>query len=140
MKQLISTIAFTILLNIALGQTVIDSLKRQLALSKPDTTRVIILSELALKNAQSNSELAMHYAHEGLTLARALKFKKGEVDCLRRSGIILYQQGRYPEALDVFQQSLRISNNINYLFGIGAGCGHIANLHMEQGDYSGARL
>src|SRR3954468_1911356 len=125
MKKLACTISLTILMSIALGQSEVDSLRKLLSRSKSDTTRVTIFSELALKYAQSNSELAIKYAQEGLALARALKFKKGEADCLRRSGIILYQQGHYPEALDLFQQSLRISDSIDYLFGIGASCGHI---------------
>jgi two-component system NtrC family sensor kinase len=140
MKNFVIAISFSILLSVAHGQTVIDSLEKQLSLSKPDTNRVIILSELALNCAQSNSALALKYAQEGLALARALKFRRGIADCLRRSGIALYQQGRYPEAMDVFQRSLRISEETNYLFGIATAWGHIANLNMEQGDYIRARL
>ncbi|HEV8283794.1 MAG TPA: ATP-binding protein [Chitinophagaceae bacterium] len=120
-------------------QSIIDSLKKELALSKLDTNRVSILSTLSIQYLPSDHKLATKYALEGLALARMLKFRKGEADCLRRSGIVIFQEGNYPEALDIFQRSLAISENINYLFGIGAALGHIGNVYYEQGDYVQAR-
>src|SRR5215831_9894091 len=105
MKQLIKVVLFVMLLSTAKGQGFTDSLERKLSLSKPDTNRVRILSDLTFQYAQSNAELAMKYAQQGLALARALKYQKGEADCLRRSGIVLLGEGRYPDALNVFQQS-----------------------------------
>jgi hypothetical protein len=140
MKQLIKVVLFVMLLGTAKGQILTDSLERKLSKSKPDTNRVKILSELTFQYAYRNGELAMKYAQQGLALARALKFQKGEADCLRRSGIVLLDEGRCPDALNVFQQSLKISESIKDLFGIGAACGHIADLNLDQGDYSRARL
>lgn len=116
-----------------------DSLKKLLASSQPDTNRVMILSELSIRYFTSNNDTAMKYAQEGLALAQALKFRKGEADCLRRSGLVLFQQGRYPEALDIYQRALNISENINYPFGIGAGLGHIGSIYSVEGDYPKAR-
>jgi signal transduction histidine kinase len=121
------------------AQSIIDSLKKELALSKPDTNRVSILSALCIQYLPSDHKLATKYALQGLDLARMLKFKKGEADCLRRSGIVIFQEGNYPEALDIFQKSLAICESINYLFGIGAALGHIGNVYYEQGDYVQAR-
>ena len=53
---------------------------------------------------------------------------------MRRTGLALFQEGNYPEALDLYQQALKISEKINYSFGIGAGLGHIGNVYAEQGD------
>jgi len=121
------------------AQSIIDSLKKELALSKLDTNRVSILSALSIQYLPSDHKLATKYAVEGLALARMLRFRKGEADCLRRSGIVIFQEGNYPEALDIFQRSLAISENINYLYGIGAALGHIGNVYYEQGDYVQAR-
>jgi signal transduction histidine kinase len=120
------------------AQTVIDSLERKLSLSQQDTNRVTILSSLSIAYAQSNHELGLKYAREGILLARKLKFEAGEADCLRRSGLILFFEGRVPEALDVFQRSLSISEKINHSFGIGAGLGHIGNVYLQQEDYAKA--
>jgi len=116
-----------------------DSLEKLLASSQPDTTRVMIFSELAIRYLRSSNDTAMMYAQKGLALAKALKFRKGEADCLRRSGIVLFQQGRYPEALDIYQRALSISESINYTFGIAAGLGHIGNIYNAQGEYPKAR-
>ncbi|WP_373512848.1 tetratricopeptide repeat protein, partial [Persicitalea sp.] len=146
MKKLLGIIYFTLLSSMVTAQPTqqsvrsgIDSLEKLLASSQADTSRVTILSELTLRYIGSSHDTAMKYAQEGLALARALKFRKGEADCLRRSGIILYQQGRYPEALDIFQRALSISENINYPMGIGSGFFHIGNIYNEQGDYPKAR-
>ena len=139
MKKLIAYFFIMGLVTVAGAQPIIDSLKKELALSKPDTNRVSIFSALSIKYLQSDHTLAMKYAQEGLALARILKFRKGEADCLRRSGIVLFQEGNFPEALDIFQKSLTISERINYLFGVGAGLGHIGNVYHEQGDYVRAR-
>src|SRR4051812_41194835 len=145
MKKFFGTFILTITVFITGAQSLksrqleIDSLEKLLASSKQDTQRVLILSELAISTSRSSHEQALKYAHEGLMLARTLKFRKGEADCLRRSGIVLAQEGRYPEALDVYQRALSISENIQDAFGIGAGLGHIGEIYTEQGDYREAR-
>jgi len=146
MKKFLGIIFFTLLACIANSQLTQqgtrlekDSLEKLLASSQPDTNRVMILSELSIRYTRSSHDTALKYAQEGLVLARVLKFRKGEADCLRRSGLILFQEGRYPEALDSYQRALRISENINYSFGISAGLGHIGNIYNVQGNYSIAR-
>src|SRR3954469_25306489 len=121
-------------------QLEIDSLKQLLASSGVDTHRVTILSDLAIRSSRSNHQDALRYAHEGLKLSRKLNFRKGEADCLRRSGIVFAQEGRYPEALKIYQQALRISEDVHDSFGVAAGLGHIGEIYAEQGDYRNARF
>src|SRR5689334_13000974 len=90
----------------AMGQEVIDSLKERLATSIADTNRVLILSELSVNYSRANQDSAMKYALAGLALARELNFARGEADCMRRSGIVLFNLGRYPEALANLQKAL----------------------------------
>ena len=146
MKKLLGFIFFTITVSIVTAQqprqfelSTKDSLEKLLAASQPDTNRVMIFSVLAIRSLRSSLDTAMMYAQKGLALARALKFRKGEADCLRRSGIVLFQEGRTPEALDIYLKALSISENINHPFGISAGLGHIGDVYTEQGDYSKAR-
>lgn len=139
MKKLFGILILINAFSTAFSQAVIDSLEKKLASSILDTNRVTILSSLSIAYAQSNHELGMKYAQEGLLLSRKLGFKSGEADCLRRSGLILFFQGRFPEALDAFQKSVGISEKINHSFGLAAGFGHIGNVYLEQEDYSKAR-
>lgn len=97
MKAISNIILLILLAGIVKAQSSIDSLEIKLASSKADTNRILLLSELSLKYLQSDYKVAMKYANEGLELSRKLHFKKGEADCLRRSGIVFFQQGNYPE-------------------------------------------
>ena len=139
MKKLFGAVFLTYLFSIGTAQTGIDSLKKLLASSNADTNRVLIFSELTMRYLAADNEMSMNYAQQGLALARALKFRRGEADCIRRSGIVLFQQGRYPEALDHFQTALIISESINDSFGIGAGFFHVGNIYNVQGQYTKAR-
>ena len=87
MKKLLGIIFFTLIVCIDTAQSIQqtessakDSLQNLLASSQPDTNRVMILSELCNQYLQSDDNIAMKYAQEGLALARALKFRKGEAD------------------------------------------------------------
>ena len=113
MKKTGHTVILFFLAILCHGQIPIDSLRSLLAFSKPDTNRVLLLSELSISSVQSDHEAAINYAKEGLELAISLHFKKGEADCLRRYGIALFQEGNYPEALDLFQRALKISEEIH---------------------------
>ncbi len=139
MKKIFHTLLLTLLTTAACSQSYIDSLEKELALSKPDTNRVSILSALSLAYVQSDISTSIKYGGQGLALARDLKFKPGEADCLRRMGIAYFAQGPYPEALDLFQQALSISESINHSFGISAGLGHMGNIYAEQGNHARAR-
>jgi tetratricopeptide (TPR) repeat protein len=48
-------------------------------------------------------------------------------------------EGRYPEALDIYQRGLAFSESIHDLFGIAASLGHIGEIYADQGDYQKAR-
>ncbi len=139
MKTLLGAFFFTIIISVATAQPEISSLEKQLAASKADTNRVLILSNLVMGYLNSNHDMSMKYAQQGIALARALKFPRGEADCLRRSGIVHHHQGRYPEALDIFQKALTISETINDFFGIGSGLTHVGHIYNAQGQYAKAR-
>src|SRR4051812_10726284 len=86
-----------------------DSVEKLLAVSKEDTNLVLMHSVLIMSYLNSNPKLAMRHAQDGVRLARKLNYKKGEADCLRRSGIVVQHQGRYAEALDIFLKAFQIS-------------------------------
>ncbi|MEP6711530.1 MAG: ATP-binding protein [Ferruginibacter sp.] len=140
MKKFFISIMLVASSSTILAQSITDSLEKKLALSSRDTNRVLILSALCIQYLRSNPTKAMTLAQQGIVLARSLNFRRGEADCLRRSGIIFFNLGRYPEALDIYQKAQVISEGINYSFGIAAGSGHIGNIYAEQGDYSTARF
>lgn len=117
----------------------IDSLKKELANAKPDTTRVLLLKALGSQYLLSDPPTAKTYFQEGFDLSRSINYRKGEADCLRFIGNVLKRQGEYPRALNNFIRALAISESINDSSGISAGLGHIGDIYSDQGDHYKAR-
>ena len=117
----------------------IDSLKKQLANAKADTSRVLLLKALGTQYLLSDPATAKAYFQEGFDLSRSLNYRKGEADCLRFIGNVLKRQGEYPRALNNFIRALAISESINDSSGISAGLGHIGDIYSDQGDHYKAR-
>ncbi len=78
MKFTVLCIAIFLTLTFATAQNmvVVDSLVKQLTLSKSDTGRVLLLVRLSELYSRANPALKLRYAQEGLTLAEKLNYKK----------------------------------------------------------------
>ena len=142
MRLIVLVIVFSLLVQKAIAQPrilSIDSLKRQLAISTPDTSRVLLLKTIGTQYLVSDPETSKGYYQEGLMLSRNLGYKKGQADCMRFIGNVLKRQGQYPEALDNLFKALTLSESIGDSAGISAGLGHIGDVYSEQGDYFKAR-
>jgi two-component system, NtrC family, sensor kinase len=77
-----------------------DSLRTRLALPMPDTARVLLLDQVGKALMYSQPSEALRYADEGLALARAAQYARGEARLLNRRGIILRLLGNYDKALE----------------------------------------
>ena len=119
--------------------TITDSLINLLALSKPDTSRVILLKTLSQYYHRANPDTAKQLAEEGLLLARHLKYRKGEAECLLTKGIVLEQEGLYPQALEVLLQSKSISERIGNIDLIAKILRAQGKLFASQGDFYRAK-
>lgn len=93
----------------------IDSLKNELNNSKPDTNRVLSLSNLCLAYQWSNPDSLDKYSKQALDLARQLHFAKGEAAILNSQGISLSFQGNIPKALELLFKGLGIAEKNNLL-------------------------
>ncbi len=118
----------------------IDSLEKQLTISKADTNRVLILLKLLDLYFRRDPEMTNKYAQNCLTLSRKLNYRKGESACLRFIGSMLAREGRYPQALETLQKAYNISIDINDLFLIQRNIRAIGNLYSDQGEYAEARI
>ncbi len=80
MKFTVLFIAIFLTLTFATAQNIIvvDSLLKQLTLSKSDTNRVLLFAELSRIYNRANPDLTLRYAQQGLTIAEKLNYKKGE--------------------------------------------------------------
>src|SRR4051794_20314975 len=83
-----------------------DSIKKLLAQSRADTTKALLLSQLANAYRFSNPDTAIILAQKALLLSRKLNFSRGEVRALNSFGSPLQIQGEYPKALEVELEAL----------------------------------
>ena len=113
----------------------IDSLSIQLKNSPNDTTKVLLLDQIALKVLYSNPSQALKYANEGLKLAQKIKFKKGESRILNRFGTIYRRTTNYAQSLKAHLAALQISENIKDDEGICKIYNNIGLLYIAQQDY-----
>jgi len=104
-----------------------DSLKRVLAGDKEDTFKVHNLLALSKNGLGLPPDEALKFAHNARDLSARLQFKKGKALALKNIGMIYYNQGKYLETLDYWNQSLNMFTSLgdkvgeaNMLSNIGA--------------------
>lgn len=78
-----------------IGQSTFDSLSLALKKAKEDTSKVIILGELAAIFAKADPEKSLKYSTEGIELGAKLNFTDGRFYCLLQMTIALQNKGIY---------------------------------------------
>ncbi len=111
-KTFTLTILFVFACSIGVGQKQrIDSLKHELSIAKQDTSRVLIMSDLIWAYQFSNPDSALLYAQQGLTLAKQIKFLKGEMNVLSSESFVFIGLGNLPKALELAFAALQIAKS-----------------------------
>ncbi|TLM93309.1 tetratricopeptide repeat-containing sensor histidine kinase [Hymenobacter jeollabukensis] len=75
------------------------ALRRALARTTADTTRVLLLADLSATFRYSRYDSVRYYASQGLALARRIGYAKGEGRCLSRLALLQAERGNLPQAL-----------------------------------------
>ncbi len=140
-KSFALAILLAILCSITFAQNrkAIDSLSRELSISKQDTGHVNSMIWLAGHYWTYKSDSALFFGQGALELARQIKFPKGESNALAMLGLINNTIGNYTKALDLFLKALQVAerNNINGYEKAHA-MYNIAGYYVEEGDYAEA--
>lgn len=89
-----------------------DSLKRSLAKTTQDSSRVLLLSDLCKAYWSYKPDTALLLAQQGLSLAKQIRYPRGEGYCLARIGQVFNIIGNYPKALEILLQSLKIAERV----------------------------
>ncbi len=136
MKKNLLLLFFTLSITNTQAQThEIDSLKQLLKKEKTDTGRVLILSDLAFKLAESKPDTAMTLAMQALELSRRIHYQKGEAISLNRIGNSYIVVNNYAKALAVWLEALKINEKINNPDGEHRNLNNIGTVYRDQGDY-----
>jgi tetratricopeptide (TPR) repeat protein len=112
------------------GPNEIDSLKKVLAITNADTTRVHLLRQTGY--IQRN----LTVLQQALALAKKIKYVTGIVNCYNTMGNFFFGNSNYPNAIEFYLLGLKISEENDYLAGIAKTKGNIGSVYIRQGNYS----
>src|SRR5665647_1501772 len=113
-----------------------DSLKHELIIAKDDTSRVLIMAELANAYFGFYLDSANLYGNKALELAQRIHFSRGEASALNALGAGLQTEGDYPKSFKYLYRSLQIAEEKNYVFETAVCYGFIGNGYWYLGDYT----
>ena len=138
--KIFSTLVFlTLLVSSALAQLAelkqTDSLKHQLQIARHDTTRVLILAALAEAYRYRIPDSALLHGQRSLSLAKQIKFSKGEVSALLSISVVMRELGNFPKALETALKALQIAHDNNYTFKEELSLLRIANVHVASKNF-----
>jgi signal transduction histidine kinase len=83
-------------------------MKSQLGTIREDSSKALLLSEIAYNYAFFQVDSGIEYAQKAIALAKQIQFKKGEAAGLASYGWNLWAAGYYDKALDAGLKSLRL--------------------------------
>ncbi len=138
MRTVLIAVSLTFACITCFSQNLIDSLKHQLRITKHDTTRVLILTDIAFNDFVSNPQSSKRYTQEALELAKKIKFAQGEARALSIMGLIIRQEGNLPKSLELQLKSLKIAEENNYPIETGYSLMRIGNIYRDDIDRSKA--
>lgn len=136
MKKIFLFVFFLSVVRISAQPIQMDSLYNLLAATKEDTVKVMVLVNLGFY-CQS-FQRGLDLVQEGLTLARKIKYEKGEAACLHQIANQYESISNYPMALHYYLEALKIRERINDINGLARSFNAIGLIYEKQGDYKNA--
>ncbi|TMI96162.1 MAG: tetratricopeptide repeat protein [Bacteroidetes bacterium] len=119
-------------------QAIIDSLKKELSISKIDTSNVLTMVKLADQYKFSNVDSSLFYGQKALEASRKIKFHEGEYKSLFIMGYALSMAGNSTRALELELKALRITEKYNFTIGRGQILNRLGIIYRSAGDFSSA--
>ncbi|MEL6918256.1 MAG: tetratricopeptide repeat protein, partial [Bacteroidota bacterium] len=113
--------------------SVLDSLLVQLNKhSNRDTVRVGLLVNTAWNMTHTDPENAFVYVDEALDIATDIGWAKGRVGALRQKGNLYYVMADNLNAMEAFQQGLKIAQEANEKIYEASLYGNLGNIHADM--------
>ena len=116
----------------------IDSLEDLLSKTNNDTVYIEVCTALSKEYFNSSREQALLYAKKALDKAVAIKYAKGEGECLHKLGLHFYRIGDYNVSFDYYNRSIAIKDSIGDRSGLAKSLNNIGNLFKKRGEFQKA--
>ena len=117
-----------------------DSLKQELLKAKDDTSRVLLMANLAEAYRWSNPDSAMYFGQGGLKLAKEINFIRGEVNSLTSISVVERELGNLAKALNIALNALSISKEHHFVTEQVFALFRVANVYYDSKNYPKSQL
>ncbi len=110
MRKKIACLAlFIVAANLIFGQQFnIDSLIKEVNMTRNDTNKLILLRTISRSYAEINPDSAYHYGEKALLLSRQLHYKIDEGGAMREMGYAYLNRSNYPRSLQTLLSAIQI--------------------------------
>ncbi|MEQ1747559.1 MAG: tetratricopeptide repeat protein, partial [Saprospiraceae bacterium] len=115
------------------AQTVADSLARQLATAPPDSTRVLLLTDLAWEINEIQTDEAEQHLREAVALAQRLKFPRGEALAWNGLGVVAEVRGNMALAEKHYRQALALRQKLGDKQAVANSLNNLGVLYEQTG-------
>ena len=112
----------------------LDSLKLVVSKSKDDISKVDNLLQLSKAYMSSSPQDAITYGIEARDLAQKLKYKAGTAFALKNIGMVYYNQTKYVETIEYWDQSYLLFDSIGDKVNEALLLSNLGSVYMNQGD------
>jgi two-component system NtrC family sensor kinase len=108
-----------------------EEIKRQLATTQEDTTRIGLMAELGSQFRNTNPDSTIFYGQKALTLAEQIKYQRGEARAINTIAIAMREKGELPKALELIMKAYKIGLDNNFVFETAVSLRRIGLVYMD---------
>lgn len=120
------------------SKIVVDSLKKLLVPTAPDTLKIKLLNEIGHEYITSDSALATQYASDALNLSLKINYKPGEMNAHNVLGLVLYYSSSYDGALEHHEISRKIAEQLKDKSKLAVALNNIGLVYDDRTEYNKA--
>lgn len=125
-----------VIIGSAYGQELsLDQMQARLKKTGQDTSRVNLLSEIAWELKFDQPDSARILLDAAVTLAKKLRFPKGEATAWNYKGVLADIHGNTAEAIRCFERALEMRRAIGEKMGEASLLNNLGNIYVRQGDH-----
>ncbi|TAG95626.1 MAG: tetratricopeptide repeat protein, partial [Bacteroidetes bacterium] len=119
----------------AQNKKLLDSLQTNYQITHQDSTKILILTNIAAYHITHKIDSAISMAQEALNRSEKMNFERGKNKALHVLGLAYQQKSNYVTALDYFQKSLKNRAENHDKFEMINDINNIAYIYKIQGNY-----
>ncbi len=113
----------------------VDKLKKELEIAKEDSSKALIMTQLAEAYRDQNTDTSFYYSQKALELSRQIHYPIGEAKALLALSYYFFNKGNLARALEYGLKALDIANTQGLKYDQAFAMIRIGNVYMNMGDY-----